>query len=224
MDEPIVAGNNHRRRLYSGKVPRQQSIYGVHPSVALTQKWLAELKGKTGRALEEWVALVKKSAPKDEKGRREWLKEKHGLGTNYARFIAERAEGKGTETDSPEAYLAAAERYVEEMFGGAKAGLRPLYDELLRIGLGLAPDVKACPCQTIVPLYRKHVFAQIKPSTKTRLDLGFALGARRAEGRLISTGGFEKKDRITHRIPIESARDIDDEVKRWLRIAYEEDQ
>jgi len=205
-------------------VPKQQSIYGVHPSVALTQKWLAELKGKTGRSIEEWVALVKKSAPKDKKACPEWLKEKHGLGTNYARFIAERAEGKGTETDSPEAYLAAAEQYVEDMFRGGKAALRPLYDELLRLGLGLGKDVKACPCQTIVPLYRNHVFAQIKPATRTRIDLGFALGARKAEGRLIDTGGYAKKDRITHRIPIESTADIDHELKRWLHLAYEEDQ
>lgn len=213
-----------RRRLYSGKVPKHQSIYGVHPSVALTQKWLAELKGKTGISIEEWVALVKKSAPEHEKERREWLKEQHGLGTNYARFIAERSEGKGAEMDNPEAYLQAAERYVEEMFGGAKAALRPLYDELLRLALGLGKDVKACPCQTIVPLYRNHVFAQIKPATRTRIDLGFALGARKAEGRLIDTGGYAKKDRITHRIPIESAGDINGEVKHWLHIAYEEDQ
>jgi hypothetical protein len=207
-------------------VPNTISPYGVHPGVASTQKWIAELKGKTGRTLEEWVALIRKSGPKDEKARREWLKSKHGLGTNYATFLAERAEGKGrgADLDSPEIYLAAAERYVEEMFAGGKAGLRPLYDELLRTGLALAPDVKACPCQTIVPFYRKHVFAQIKPSTKTRIDLGFALGGRKAEGRLIDTGGFAKKDRITHRIPIETAGDIDGEVKRWLRIAYEEDQ
>ena len=189
-----------------------------------TQKWLADLKGKTGRSIEEWVALVQKSAPREEKARGEWLKEKHGLGTNYARFIAERAAGKGSEMDTPEAYLAAAERYVEEMFGGSKAGLRPLYDELLRIGLAIGPGVKACPCQTIVPLYRNHVFAQIKPATRTRIDLGFALGARKAEGRLIDTGGYAKKDRITHRIPVESASDIDREVKHWLQIAYEEDQ
>jgi hypothetical protein len=205
-------------------VPKIESIYGVHPSVALTQKWLAELKGKTGRSIEEWIALVKKSAPKDEKGRREWLKEKYGLGTNYARFIAERAEGKGAEFDSPEAYLAAAKGYVAELFGGAKAELRPLYDEILKLGLGLGKDVKACPCQTIVPLYRNHVFAQIKPATRTRIDVGFALGARKAEGRLIDTGGYAKKDRITHRVPVESAADIDDELKSWLKIAYKEDQ
>jgi hypothetical protein len=53
--------------------------------------------------------------------------------------------------------------------------------------------------------------------------LGFALGARKAEGRLIDTGGYAKKDRITHRIPITAVSEIDDEVKKWLRAAYEAD-
>jgi hypothetical protein len=127
-------------------------------------------------------------------------------------------------TTKPEAYLAAAEKYVEDMYAGPKAALRPLYDQLLREAFSLGKDVKACPCQTIVPIYREHVIAQIKPTTRTRIDLGFALGNRAAEGRLIDTGGFARKDRITHRIPITSAADIDDEVRRWLRIAYDGDK
>ena len=65
--------------------------------------------------------------------------------------------------------------------------------------------------------------SQIKPTTQTRIDLGFALKDLKATGRLIDTGGFAKKDRITHRIPITSVKDIDDEVKRWLKHAYELD-
>jgi hypothetical protein len=202
---------------------KAKSLYSVHPGVVMTQKWVPDLKSKTGRSLDEWLALVRKSGPEDEKDRREWLKSEHGLGTNTAWWLAERAEGKGAETDDPDAYLAVAEEYVETMYSGKKAALRPLYDRLLRLGLGIAEDVKACPCQTIVPLYRKHVFAQIKPTTNTRIDMGFALGAQRAEGRLIDTGGFAKKDRITHRIPNSSASDIDGEVERWLRTAYDED-
>jgi hypothetical protein len=204
-------------------MPATKSLYSVHPGVLMTQKWVAELKGKTGRSLPEWLALLKKSGPKTEAQRRQWLKEEHGLGTNSAGWIAERAEGKGAETDDPDAYIKAAEAYVGGMYSGGKAGLRPLYDELLRIGLAIGPDAKACPCQTMVPLYRNHVFAQIKPTTRTRIDMGFALGARKAEGRLIDTGGFAKKDRITHRIPIASPADIDGEVKRWLKIAYDAD-
>lgn len=37
-------------------------------------------------------------------------------------------------------------------------------------------------------------------------------------------GGFEKKDRITHRIEVQSLADIDEEVKRWLKAAYDLDQ
>jgi hypothetical protein len=112
---------------------------------------------------------------------------------NYAGWIVARAGGKDDDFSSPEAYLHAAEKYVVAMFSGGKAGLRPIYHALLKLGLGLGKDVKACPCQTIVPLYRNHVFAQIKPTTQTRIDLGFALGARPAEGRLIDTGGFARK-------------------------------
>jgi hypothetical protein len=109
------------------------------------------------------------------------------------------------------------------MFAGGKAHLRPIYDALLKLGLSVGRDVKACPCQTIVPLYRNHVFAQIKPTTRARIDFGLALGDTKAKGRLIDTGGFAKKDRITHRFAITSLKDIDDEVKRWLKVAYERD-
>jgi hypothetical protein len=200
-----------------------QSIYSVHPGVLMTQKWIAELKQKTGRTLEEWLAHIKKAGPKGEKERRAWLKEEHGLGTNTAWWLAERAEGKGEETADPDRYLEAAERDVEKMFSGGKAKLRPLYDALLKLGLKTGKEAKACPCQTIVPLYRNHVFAQIKPATQTRIDLGFALGDMKPKGRLIDTGGFAKKDRITHRIPITSMEDIDDEVKHWLKVAYDRD-
>jgi hypothetical protein len=202
----------------------KKSIYGVHPGVAMTQKWVAELKQKSGRSVEEWLQLIKKSGPQDEKERRAWLKTEYGLGTNTAWWLAERSVGKGDDIDNPDSYLAAAEGYVETMFAGAKSGLRPIYDQMLKVGLKVGKDVKACPCQTIVPLYRNHVFAQIKPTTNKRVDIGFALGDTKAKGRLIDTGGFAKKDRITHRIPLESVKDIDDEVKHWLKVAYDRDE
>jgi len=109
------------------------------------------------------------------------------------------------------------------MFTGGKAALRPIYDALLKVGLSAGKDVKACPCKTIVPLYRNHVIAQIKPATRTRIDFGLALGATKAPKRLIDTGGYKKGDRITHRIEVTSSADIDEELKRWLKKAYELD-
>ena len=204
---------------------QRKSIYGVHPGVLMTQKWIAGLKQKTGRTLDEWIKFIKKEGLPTEAARRDWLKEQHKLGTNSAWWLAERSVGKGEEVGDPDAYLEAAEKYVEEMFAGKKEHLRPLYNALLKLGVSMGKDTKACPCQTIVPLYRNHVFAQIKPATQTRIDFGLALGdTKKTPKRLIDTGGFAKKDRITHRFEITSLKDIDDEVKKWLKIAYDRDE
>lgn len=119
------------------------------------------------------------------------------------------------------AYLKDAEQFAEKMFAGPKEALRPLYERLLYEAYALGADAR--PCSTIVPIYRKHVIAQIKPSTRTRIDFGLALGNRPATGRLIDTGGFAKKDRITHRIEVTSPADIDTELKKWLQLAFDLD-
>ena len=207
----------------TGTRTAKKLIYGVHPGVLLTQKWIAELKQKTGRSLDEWLQVIKQEGPATENERRDWLKSKFSLGTNSAWWLAERSLGKGEELGDPDHYLRAAEQYVEEMFSGKKAGLRPIYEALLKLGLSQGKEAKACPCQTIVPLYRKHVFAQIKPTTQTRIDFGLALGNLKTPKRLIDTGGYARKDRITHRVEITSLKDIDDDVKRWLKVAYDRD-
>lgn len=203
--------------------PETANPYSVHPSVLTTQAWVRTLPEKTGRSLEEWIRLVQEEGPPTEAERRDWLKAGHGLGTNSAGWIAERSLGKGGEAGDPEAYLKAAATYVDAMFAGPKAGLLSIYGALLDLGLSMGPDVKACPCETIVPLYRNHVFAQIKPTTRTRIDFGLALKDTPATGSLLDTGGFAKKDRITHRFAITALSDIDDEVRQWLKRAYEMD-
>jgi hypothetical protein len=201
----------------------RRSIYSVHPGVAMVQHAIAKLPAKTGRPLDDWIALIKKRGVSDVRGTRDWLKREYKLGTNYAAWVAERAAGKGEHAD-PDKYLEAAERYVDEMFSGAKAALRPIYDALLKLALAIGKDVKACPCKTIVPLYRHRVFAQIRAATRTRIDLGLSLGDMKTPKRVIDTGGFKKRDRITHRIEITSVADIDGDMTRWLLTAYRLDE
>jgi hypothetical protein len=189
----------------------------------MIQGWLQTLPEKTGRPVDEWVALVQRQGPEGEAARRDWLKREHGLGGHAATWIAMRSYGKGLEDGDPDAYLVAAERYVDEMFAGPRAALRPLYDLLLSTCLNLADDVRASPATTVVSIYRQHVFAQIKPATRTRVDFGLALGDTPPEDRLVSTGGYAKKDRITHRIAVARREDVDGFLLKWLAIAYERD-
>jgi hypothetical protein len=221
----VFAGNRRVENNLAKPASKTKSIYGVHPGVLMIGKWIADLKQKTGRSLDEWMKFIKQEGPLTESARRDWLKHEQVLGTNYASWLAAQSVGKNDETSDPAAYLRAAERYVDQMFAGKKEHLRPIYEALLKLGLSMGRDTKACPCQTIVPLYRHHVFAQIKPTTQTRIDLGLALGdTKKTPKRLIGTGGFAKKDRITHRFEITSPKDIDDEVKRWTKVAYDRDE
>jgi hypothetical protein len=204
-----------------------KSPYSLHPSVAYVQAVIDNLEANTGKSLAGWLRLLKAKGPKDAKRRRDWLKSQ-GLGSNQASLVAEHASGTRANVfaNTKEGYLAAATGYVQRQYGGKKAALRPLYELVLATGLATGPDAAACPCQTMVPLFRKHVFAQIKPSTLGRIDLGLALGnpkQLKAPARVLETGGFAKKDRITHRIELTKATDVDDTVKQWLEIAYQRD-
>jgi hypothetical protein len=205
--------------------PDSAALYSVHPSIAYARAIIDNLPEKTGKSIDEWVTLLGKAGPADIKERREWLKKQHGLGGTTAWMIADWAAGKQAEDVDPVAYLKAAPGYVEQMYAGPKAGLRPLHDALVGLGKSLGADVKICPCQTIVPFYREHVFAQVKPTTRTRIDFGLALKGftGKLPARLKDTGGLKKGDRITHCFPLTSIEEIDDEVKLWLRKAYELD-
>lgn len=205
----------------------KRPLYDVHPSMRLIEHWIETVKPKTGKSLTEWMKYIQKEGPETEVARRDWLKKEFDLGTNTAWWLAERSVGKGLD-ENPQEYLRAAPAWIEAMYA-KKPQLRPIHDALISMARGLADDVKVCPCQTIVPIFRTHVIAQIKPSTKTRLDFGLALGALMKQrttkfpARLVDTGGFAKKDRITHRIEITSPEQVDDAVRTWLTEAYEAD-
>ena len=58
---------------------------------------------------------MNKEGPATEKERRAWLKAEHGMGMNYAGWIAEQSVGKGDD-GNPETYLQHAQEFVENMY------------------------------------------------------------------------------------------------------------
>ncbi|GJQ31013.1 MAG: hypothetical protein HBSAPP03_28970 [Phycisphaerae bacterium] len=207
--------------------PSPWTTFDVHPGVAMVQQWIETLEDKTGKPLDGWMKHIRAHGPKDEKATRAWLKDEHNLGTNTAWWLAERAHGNdlSLRDDSPERYLALAPKYAAGQYAGKKEALRPIYEALVLLARKKLKDVRVCPCETIVPLYRTHVIAQIKPSTNTRVDFGLALGpmvkaGKKLPARLVDTGGFAKKDRVTHRIELTSPSQVDAFVERWLVKAW----
>src|SRR4051794_10788726 len=133
---------------------KEGSPYSLHPGFKMVDASVRHLEERTGKSLEQWIEILRQDGPESEREQREWLKSFHGITTNYAGWIVEEAAGNGPSSYDPDALVAA-------QYTGKKEALKPIYDALLRLGLSLGPDVQACPCGTIVPLYRKNVFAQI---------------------------------------------------------------
>jgi len=173
------------------------------------------LPAKTGRTFEEWVELTRRDGPPSRKERIAWLKSDHNLGTVTANFIAADAEGHSI----ADAY-ADENALLDAMYAGAKAGLRPLHDQVTKAARKLGADVDLTVCKTYVGIRRRRQFAIVKPATRGRVDIGLVLPGVKAGGRLLAPGSIGN-DRMTHRIEIASKKDIDAECTRWLKAAYD---
>ena len=107
---------------------------------------------------------------------------------------------------------------LDAQFNGGKAALRPAYDRLIRAVKKLDSDVNVGVRKTQTTFARKHPFAIAKAPTKTRIDLGLRLPCTRPTKRLQSTTAFS--DNATHCVALTAARDVDDQLKKWLKAAY----
>lgn len=194
--------------------------YDVHPGVAMIQKWESELPAKTGRALDEWAALVRKKGFDSPRDASAWLKADYGLATMTAYSIAEYAIGKLPWEGDPKLYLQNAADYVEAMFAGPKEWQRPVFEEVIAFARTLGKDISVCPCKTIVPIYRSRVIAELKPATRTRLELAFVLGEVPVQGRLVRNARAKADDRRQHLIGLTPEVGFDAECKKWLKAAY----
>lgn len=113
-----------------------------------------------------------------------------------------------------------SEDAVEAQYASGKVALRPIYELLVQVAQGFGTDVELAPRKTYVGLSRKKMFAVIRPSTKTRVDLGLKLKEKSGTDRLIEAPGFGSGS-ITHKVAITSREDVDDELVSWMKEAYD---
>lgn len=170
------------------------------------------IASQTGRSVEAWAALVSGRGFEKHGQMVLWLKEAHGLSHAHANHVAKRAlaDASPPPADDP----------VAPLFAGAKAGLRPIYDRLVETVRQFGGDVDVAPKKANVSLRRAKQFALIQPSTSTRLDVGLILKGKPPRGRLEASGSFNAM--FTHRVKLSDPREIDDELRGWLREAYDD--
>ncbi len=178
------------------------------------QTMIQNLKEKTGKSLEEWVKIAKTSKLEKHGEIVKFLKAEHELGHGYANLVAHTLKGQSEEGK------AAADDPVAAQYAGEKAGLKPIYDALIKAIGKFGSDVEISPKKTYVSLRRNKQFALIQPTTKARVDVGINLKGVPPAGKLEPSGSFNAM--VSHRVRVESAKDVDKELITWLQQAYEQ--
>lgn len=178
-----------------------------------TASMIRNLEEKTGKSLERWIAIAKKSGESKHGAIVKHLKDAHGLTHGYANLVAHSASGVLAEG------AAGGDDLVDAMFAGEKAALRPIYDRLAKEVQKFGGDVELAPKKTYVSLRRAKQFGLVQPSTKTRVDVGINLKGVPPKGRLEASGSFNAM--VSHRVRLEKVADVDAELIGWLKQAYE---
>jgi len=174
---------------------------------------IANLKDKTGKTLAQWLVLTKKLGLEKHGQIVKALKTDHGLTHGFANLIAHKTLQSDAGSQSE-----AGTDLVGAQYSRAKADLRPIYDALIKVTSALGKDVDIAPKKSYVSLRRNKQFALIQPSTKTRVDLGLNLKGVEPTGALEASGSFNSM--VSHRIRLESPKDVNAKVKAWLKEAY----
>lgn len=172
---------------------------------------IANFKEKTGKTLEQWIAIAKKSGAVKHGEIVKMLKTDHGMTHGFANLVAHKTLKSDAESIGKTVDLVTAQ------YAGNKAELKPVYDALIKAARACG-ETEVAPKKTYVSLRRSKQFAIVQPSTKTRVDLGLNIKGLPANGRLEESGSFNAM--VTHRVRLEKAADVDKDVKAWIKEAW----
>lgn len=104
---------------------------------------------------------------------------------------------------------------LDEQYRGAKAQLRPIYEELASIASSLGDDVETLIQKTGVRFRRGRQFAHVQAASATRVRLGLKLNDPTRHPRLQPTTGM-----CSHTADITDLEEIDDALASHLAQAY----
>lgn len=172
------------------------------------QTMIDNMPEKTGKSLEEWKTLLKEKSFGKHSEAVKYLKTEHKVTHGFANTIVSLSKQDD----------ATPQDLVEQQYKG-KEKLLDIYNELIEFVQKLGSDVTITPKKTSVGIIRKRQFILIKPATKTRIDLGFKLKDKPTTERLENSGPFGTM--CTHRVRLTQVSEIDEELKAWIREAYE---
>jgi hypothetical protein len=180
------------------------------------QAYLDTIQAKTGKKPEDLLQLARArglSGPQANAGDVvSWLAEDFGLGRGHAMALFTLIKADASPRPPTADRIAA-------LFAGPRARWRPAFDELVAHVRTFGDDVGLDPTDTYVSLTRAGRKFAVLAATRDRLDVGVKLPGEPARGRLAAAGTWNSM--VTHRMKVSDPAEVDDELGRWLRQAYD---
>jgi hypothetical protein len=171
----------------------------------------ALLRRGTGEGVPEWNRRVLSSGLDNECDLRVWLREQGVTGYPQMLLVMERF-------GYPDVLETWSDALVDAQYAD-RPELRPILDRLLAEAALLGP-MRVQARKTYVALVSpRRTFAIVKPTSRTRVDLGLRLAGHEPND-LLEAALSLGNDTITVRIGIVSADDVDDDTLSLLRQAY----
>jgi hypothetical protein len=178
------------------------------------EAYLANIKAKTGKDPEDFRKIAEEKGLLTAKHKEviDWLKADFELGHGHANLIAHMILHADEPRDSDEEGIA-------KHFEKGNAVWRKPYHELIAKLQKFGSDVRVAPTKTYLSLLRgEKKFGIVQVSSK-RLDIGIKLSGLPFEGRFEESGKWNAM--VTHRVKIDEPIQIDDEILKVLRQAYD---
>ncbi len=183
---------------------------------------LKNIQIKTGQSIQSLHDALAKTGLAKVGEKRSWLMETYKLGYGDANAVALfvgkiPVELTGTSNSDVGTETSATESFLDALYVGPKAHLRPLHEAAMNQVKAFGVFEEA-PKKTYISLRRAKQFAMIGPATKDSIEIGLNAKALPADSRLklIPPGGMCQ---ATTRLS--KLEDIDADLLAWLRQAFD---
>jgi hypothetical protein len=178
----------------------------------LEKEFTENAKEKTGKTMDQWLAMVRAGGKSKQMEILNWLKKDHGLNHMQAGFVASIFLNDGKAVYQNEDNL------LDMQFSRA-ASMRPLYDKLSENILSAFPDTQVIAKKTYISFTAKREFAavNIRPG---EIRLGFDLGDKPFTETLQKSKLSGPMPRISHMLILKDTKDLGKEIAALLKESY----
>jgi len=176
------------------------------------QEFIQTAKEKTGKTLEQWLPVVKKSGFSKQMEITNWLKAEHKLNHLQASLLAGLYLNNGKPVYQNESSL------LDNQFAKCEE-MRPLYNAVSERILKEFPDTQLIPKKTYLSFTATREFAAINIKPK-ELRLGIDLGDSAFAETLQKSKLSGPMPRISHMVIITDINQFDKKVHEYLQLSY----